>query len=427
MKNGKNMRVLIINYEFPPLGGGGGRACAQIAHHMAQDGNTVHVVTSRFGQLPHFEEKDGYTIERIPSLRKRKEGSNVAEMITFMASSMYKAPKIMRRFQPDCALAFFTLPSGPAAWWLKKIYNLPYAVSLRGGDVPGFLPEQLRFYHRLTKFFIKRIWRQANHVVANSQGLKKLAKENFAGPIHVIENGACPEWLLAVKKIKNQIQPIQPVQPQKNRPIKLLTVGRLVAQKNIPLLLKACQKLKQTSPTLFTLDIVGQGPLENELKTQVKKLGLENQVRFCGWLEKKELMQKYLASDLFALTSTEEGMPNVILEAMTCGLPVVTTNVRGSNELVVHKKNGFVVPDFLPETLAKFLDQLMHNDDLIKEFGRASFDLAKNKTWDRLAGYYSFLLKSTESKSMTPRVVNTSENNLAWQSASSSLLTGDKV
>src|SRR5690606_32848869 len=143
-------RILFINYEYPPVGGGGGNAMRHIARETARRGHHPFVLTAAQGALPRIETADGVTVRRIPALRRRVERSSVAEMLAFMAAAGLAAPGYARQWRADAVVAFFTLPCGPPAWLLKRTNNLPYVIALRGGDVPGFDPLTMRGYHALT-------------------------------------------------------------------------------------------------------------------------------------------------------------------------------------------------------------------------------------------------------------------------------------
>src|SRR5688500_11320180 len=134
------MRILLLNSEYPPVGGGAGNASAHIAAQFGKMGHSVTVITSRFGRLPHQEQNGGVTVYRIPGLRRSQDRSNPLEQIIFILSASFWTVSLVPRFKPNATLAFFGVPSGAVAWLIKKLYKIPYIISLRGGDVPGFRP-----------------------------------------------------------------------------------------------------------------------------------------------------------------------------------------------------------------------------------------------------------------------------------------------
>lgn len=161
-----------------------------MARALRAAGCEVRILTSAFGALPRREDQDGVTVIRIPVLRRRVDRSSVIEMLSFLASSLLFAPLVAGRWRPAVTIAYFSLPCAPAAWLIRQLLGVPYVVSLRGGDVPGFLYDGISLYHRLAGPVIGFLWRRAAVVVANSDGLAALARA-FAPdvPVAVIPNG----------------------------------------------------------------------------------------------------------------------------------------------------------------------------------------------------------------------------------------------
>jgi glycogen synthase len=137
------MRILVINSEYPPIGGGAGNASANIARWFVAFGHEVAVLTAHFDSLPRVESQDSLTVHRIPALRRKQDRSGAFEQLAFILSGTVYALGLTRRFKPDVTLAFFGMPSGAIAWLLKKLYRIPYVVSLRGGRCARLPP--LRF------------------------------------------------------------------------------------------------------------------------------------------------------------------------------------------------------------------------------------------------------------------------------------------
>ena len=312
-------------------------------------------------------------------------------MAVFMLSSIFYALKWVRRWRPDMSIAFFTIPGAPAAWALKRFYRIPYIVSLRGGDVPGFMPTQLWFYHRVTARLIRFLWKGAQSVVANSEGLKRLALNTGRGlDIEMIPNGVDSSFF-SLTLPPHKVAPLwgQGGGEKPNPPaFRLMTAGRLTEQKGIDTLLQAFAKMKPHLQKPVQLWIVGDGPLRSSLEDLTAYLGIRDDVFFLGWRDRETLKTFYSSVDLFVLPSNDEGMPNVVLEAMAMGLPVVATNVAGTRELICEGKNGYLVPPKNPSALAEILIQLIHREDLLSEMARHSSVLARNYDWKTVALEY---------------------------------------
>jgi glycosyltransferase involved in cell wall biosynthesis len=367
------MRLLIINYEFPPLGGGAGNATACLAREWALAGHSVEILTGGFRGLPAREELDGYTIRRLPTPRAEQGQCSVPEMCAVMAASCISAvfgPK------PDLVIAFFSIPGGPAAWLLHLLRGVPYIVSLRGGDVPGFDAKNLAALHAITNPLTALIWRNARAVVGNSAGLCQLAQNFMPG--------------LAVPEIPNGVDTARffPSARPSGTTCELLFVGRLAPQKGVDILLNALARI----PKGWRLRIAGDGPERERLSALAATLGLEGRVDFLGWTQRDALPELYRSADVFVFPSYDEGMPNVVLEALASGLPIVATRIAGNDQLVAEGENGTLVPPGDPSAFASALMPLIADHALRATLGATSRNIAVERfSWARSAAAYELL------------------------------------
>ncbi|HZP89006.1 MAG TPA: glycosyltransferase, partial [Burkholderiales bacterium] len=182
------MNFLLVNYEYPPLGGGAGNATMFIARSMAQAGHRPVVLTSAFGDLPEHEQTGGVTVHRVKARRRSPDRSDQLQMASFTAAALRVVRRIADAERIDAAIAFFTIPSAPVTWWLWRTTRVPYAISLRGGDVPGHVPGLRAIHHALTPFR-RTMLRRAIAVVANSDSLARLAQRADRLPVRMIPNG----------------------------------------------------------------------------------------------------------------------------------------------------------------------------------------------------------------------------------------------
>ena len=375
------MRILIINSEYPPIGGGAGNASAHIADQLKTFGHEVMVVTSRFENLPHREQKENLTIYRVPSLRRKQDRSNPLEQVLFIFSASLWLLSLIPHARPAATLAFFGVPSGVVAWLMKKLYQIPYVISLRGGDVPGFRPYDFHFYHKLASPFLRVIWRNASAVVANSKGLRQLAQAFDARfEIPVIPNGVDLELYKAVERDWSSPR--------------LLSVGRIVHQKGLDLAMHALGELKDLD---WQWTIAGDGPQMESLQSLAQELGIEDRVVFLGWQSRRQLIEQYQNANIFLFPSRHEGMPNAILEAMASGLPVIATCIAGSEELVVDADTGLLVPQEDIESLQGALKKLLSDAALRQHMGAASRRrVEENYSWESTAQQYAGLMEKVK-------------------------------
>ncbi len=374
------MNLLLLTPELPPIGGGAGNAAENLARELAKQGCNVTLLTVRFGDFPHdAETPEGVRVVRAPALRRKMESSGAVEQVSFIFGGTWRAFRLLKTFRPDAVIAFFGVPSGAIAWALKKVAGIPYLVSMRGGDVPGFRPYNFRLYHRLIAPFLRVIWRQADALVANSAGLRDLAL-GFSpdAEIHVIPNGV-------------EVQ-AYPSGERDWSPPRLLSVGRVVYQKGLDLGMRALAQIKDLE---WTWTIAGDGSSRPELESMARELGIADRIRFAGWQKKDALKALYQEANLFLFPSRDEGMPNAVLEAMASGLPVIATRIAGNEELVIPDETGILVPSEDADALRDGIRRLLEDESQRKRMGRASrLRVEEFYSWERAAESYRHLVES---------------------------------
>ena len=383
-------RILLINYEYPPIGGGGGNATQQSARAFARMGHQVYVLTAAWGDLPAEEIDEGVTIKRIPALRRRADRCSILEMMAFIVAGLVAAPPLARVWKIDVALAFFALPSAPIAWYLKRACQIPYAISLQGGDVPGFDPGRMRFYHALTGRVISALWRDAAAVVANSQGLAALAQAHDSGAtIGMIPAGADLTGIAPKTSYKQ------------DGPINLLFVGRLVKQKGLDVLIAALAKMDLALK--WRLILVGDGPEWPVIAGEAARVGLADRLELRGWVRKELLPAMYREGDIFVLPSRDEGMANALLEAMAAGLPVVATRVAGTGEVVVQNETGLLVAPEDADGLSMALGALIQDESRRAAFGREGRKRVETTFgWDIVASAWMGVMDQVRARGVEP-------------------------
>lgn len=364
------MRILVVNYEFPPIGGGGSTATRYLARELVRRGHVVDVLTSRCFGLAAREVVDGAGIYRVPVRRRRMDFCSVREMATFLLSAAPKALQLATRHRYDLVHVFFGVPCGPIGWLLKRTHGLPYLIRMGGGDIPGFKPYGYKRHYQWATPLTKRLWRDADGLIVVSADLRERVRriDPFVLPV-TIPNGVDLEEFSPARA------------PRAGGPLRIITVSRLISRKRIDVLLEAARRIRNTVPTPFRIDLVGDGVDRPRLESVSAAAGLADIVHFRGNASRDELPDIYRDADLFVLPSLAEGMPNVVLEAIASGLPVITTDTGGSFELVVAGENGFVVPKGDPEALAGRLTFFLKHPDACRSFGEKSREHARKFSW----------------------------------------------
>lgn len=311
----------------------------------------------------------------IPSLLKKFDGLMMA----------LGALPLMRRLKHEGRLdiidAHFAYPDGYAASLLSRWLEVPFTITLRGTET--------RLFHdaRLGRKLVQAI-KQAAQVFSVSESLRKLAVLHGATPekIEVVGNGIDIVRFRALDQATcRSAMGISP-----NARV-LVSVGGLVPRKGFHRVIEALPELRIDFPNLVFLIVGGasaEGNTRAELEQQVKQLMLDSCVKFIGALPSDELPAILSAADIFVLATSNEGWANVFLEAMACGLPVVTTDVGGNQEVVCEANLGIVVPFGDKEALAKAI-----KDSFQRSWDRRYIrNYAENNSWDerviRLCGHF---------------------------------------
>lgn len=372
------MNIALVNYEYPPIGGGAGNATKCLANSFKNQGHHVVVITSCFGSMRGKMNEDGVAVYRLPALRMRQDRSNIVEMLSFVISAQINLKSISRDESIDHALIFFALPCGILGVSYFDKNKIPYLISLRGGDVPGLVKE-ISWMHNLLKPLRQNIYDKAKSVVANSDGLQELACLDYKDVIK-IPNGVDTNYFTS--------------KPRKSTTKNILFVGRFVEQKNLFTLLKVFSDVVKHKKVNANLTMVGDGPLLKKLKAYALELGVSNNIKWESWADKSKLLELYHKADCFINISLYEGMSNAVLEAMSCGLPIIASSIMGNKELVNHGVNGFLYNLGEDEKLETYILNLLQNDEMTIEFGRHSREFVEKKfSWNNVAQRYINLFR----------------------------------
>lgn len=328
------MRILFCNFEYPPLGGGGGVVNSLIARELAKR-HTVTVLTSQAFGLPSESIEENVRIIRVPVFfRKQQAAANLASMLTFIPMGIRAGKALLRSSKYDVINTHFVLPSGPVGDAIARFGGIPNVLSLHGGDLYDPSKSTSPHRHRILKLWIRRLLRRADVVVGQST--------DTLGNMHTYYT---PE----INGVRIPLGIQRPcVQDASRREygfsddqILWVTIARLVARKAISQLIQIVARLGDDRIRLL---IVGTGPQEEELRAEARRRKVENQVIFLGYVEEEEKFRILGMSDLYVSTSQHEGFGLVFLEAMACGLPVVCYGHGGQTDFLVDGQNGFLLP-----------------------------------------------------------------------------------
>jgi len=360
----------MLNYEYPPLGGGAGNATAHLLREFSEIGGvSVDLVTS---STRARRVEDLFPNVTAHFLNIGKSGNihyqTNRDLLTYSWKAWRYARRLVQRNRYDLCHAFFGIPCG----YIARRLGLPYVVSLRGSDVPFYnsrfaWPDRLIF-QRMSR----RIWRDSKGVVANSDGLRNLALETAPHQeIGVIPNGVDTEFFRSA--------------PRSGDGLNVVCVSRLIARKGLGDLIRAVSLVGDPDVRLL---LAGSGNRRLDLQKLARNLGVADRVAFLGFVPHEEINRVYREGDLFVLPSLNEGMSNTVLEAMACGLPVVMTDTGGARELIRRGENGFLVPHRSPRAIADRIRYYRDHPAKRDEHGAESRRRAEEMNWRRVAEAY---------------------------------------
>jgi len=388
------MRILFFNYEYPPLGGGAGNATSYILREFSQIPDLeVDLVTSA-AEEKYGLEKIGKNI-RIHKLPIGKNSRNLhfqsqKDLLVYTWKACFFSQKLIRENHYDITHSFFTVPCGFLSLICRWLHKIPYIVSLRGADVPGY-SDRFPLIYKILKPLIRQIWKKSAEVVSNSQGLRELALKTNAGQkISVIPNGIDVEQFRPKEesRIKNQ--------ESGNNNFKIICISRLTARKGFNYLIDAVAKIAGKYPDL-SLEIVGEGDAKEELEKQAKRANLGSRIEFKGRISHEKTPAAYNRATVFVSPSLNEGMSNTMLEALASGLPIIATDTGGSKELIREGENGFIIKMKDPDDIAEKLEKLIADPELVRSMAKKSREIAETMSWSRVAEEYYGKYKKVKS------------------------------
>lgn len=374
------MRVLMLNNEFPPLGGGTGTVNRAILTRLAgEPGLTVDLLTSALGRSPEREQfAPGVQIYKLPVDNKNIHHSSNRELLTYAARALPAALRLHRAAPYDLVFAWSAVPAGGVALALRRLAGLPYILRVCGPDIPGFERRYGALYPVLTPT-IKAIWRGAARLVAKCRDEADMICAVAPGlSIDLVPNGV-------------DLAAFAPAPIAEGGPLRLLCVARLIERKGQHHLIEALRLLSAEGLDL-RLELVGEGDARAANEALARSLGVADRVTFAGYVPRERIAERYRAAHVFVLPSYNEGMSVATLEAMAAGLPTVVTRTGGADELVVEGATGHIFAWGDVPALANLLRALASDRVRVRRMGAAARARAREFTWDAAASRYLAML-----------------------------------
>lgn len=387
------MKLLLITNEFPPIGGGGSSVLQYAARYLTEEhGHEVTVVTSSYRDLPRYERIGRAQIIRVPAVRRYKDFCATWELVTYGLSALVYCLWFVPRHQPDLIQAYFALPGGFVARILRLVYGTPYVLYFGGSDMPGANPTRYKNVYPFIRGLTRWVWRGAEISTVCSEGLLKLGRT------------LDPEY--DFRLVPNGVELVRfvPVERPPNPVVKVLFIGRLIPRKGFQYVVRALPRIRELTNIPFEIEVVGSGAMRTHLDDLAAKLQVSQLITYQGTVPYSELQRSYQGADIFVLTSESEGMPCATLEAMACGLPVVTTDVPGNREIVREGENGFLVSVGDTERLAQALAWLIRDPALRRRMGTESRRIVQPYDWHDIVRRYETMFREVLQRRAQPRL-----------------------
>lgn len=377
------MNILVLNYEYPPLGGGGGVASQVLAEEYIRQGHHVECVTTQFGELLPYEIRNGVIIHRVKVFGKRTMmAAGLLSLLLFPICAYGYTIKLGKAKKFDCIHTHFSVPTGLLGVWAKKRLKLPSVLSLHGGDIydptKRFSPHRWWILRKCNEWIFKHM----DNIVAQSNMTKEKAelyyrctKDIDVIPLahKIVDFEVCGREQLGLKEGEKYV----------------ISIGRLVKRKGYDFLIKSMQYVDDAN-----LLIIGDGPEYDNLGALAKELGIERRVTLLGAKYGSEKFQYLYNSDLFVLSSVYEPFGIVLQEAMQVGLPIISTDDGGERDLIKQGENGLLVKYGDEKALAESINYILSNDEVRIQMGSRNKVEIKKYAEDKISKRYLDMLKT---------------------------------
>jgi glycosyltransferase involved in cell wall biosynthesis len=369
-------KILLLNYEFPPLGGGASPVSFELAENLVKTGKfEIDVVTMGFRNLPGYEQiYENFRIHRVRCWRSKKEMCYPWEQLTYILSANLKCRELLSKKKYDICYCHFLIPTGIVAYILKRRFRLPYIVTAHGSDVPGFNTDRFTFLHKFTGPILKKVCHNADCIISPSNYLKALILNNIdktlISKIHHIPNGFKKTRFTPQKKERS-----------------ILATGRLLPRKGFHFLIEAVA----STDIGYSVHICGDGPMMSYLRTLQRKS--KTNIILHGWMDNtSEEYKKLLESAaIYVLPSLKENASIALLEAMSAACAVITTNVSGCPETIGNA--GILIEPENTSDLREKIYLLINNQKLLRQLQSAARNRIENIfDWNVVLDQYLALL-----------------------------------
>ena len=371
------MNILITTPIFPPQIGGPATYTVEVARRLQQKGHKIRIVAFTDDQ-PYSED-----LETIPVRIKYPILGTLLRQIKLL-STLLSAVKGM-----DLIYMQDPMVVGVASLLVGKLTGKPLVLKFVGDSVwekefsfrrtdeylDDFLklpPKSLLLRFRIS--LLKFVFGRMSRIIVPSFYLRDMLIRHYGvkpGKVAVVYNSVDSKSIEKIKRGRRE-----------KKGTKIITVGRIVRHKRMGDIITALHKLSLKFPDI-NLTVVGDGPEKAELERLVERMGMVQQVQFCGSINHNETLELLKTADVFVLNSTYEGLPHTVIEAMACSVPVIATGIRGTDEVIDDGRTGLLLPLDDEQVLVYAIAKLLEDKKLAERLAEQALAVVSEKfSWD---------------------------------------------
>jgi glycosyltransferase involved in cell wall biosynthesis len=353
------LRILMLNFEYPPIGGGGSPVTRGLARALVGRGHQVDLVTMGFRGLPREELDAGVRVFRVPALRARAELSHVHELALYVVAALRKSRALCRTTSYHVCHGHFLVPTGAVPYALRGTPGFPpYVLTSHGSDLPGYNPDRFKLIHHFTPPLLRRFGRAAAAIIVPSEAQERLIRTHLGDAVRRlvrIPNGVDADRFRPGLKEK-----------------RILVATRLFERKGVQHVLEALADMDGHG---HELEVAGDGPERRALERQARESGVP--ACFHGWMAREPLDGLFERSRIFVLASASDNFPVSLLEAMAARCAIVTTRAGGCPEVVGDA--ALLVEPGDVRGLREALGSLVQDEALARELGERAWRRARER------------------------------------------------
>ncbi len=388
MDKPEKIKICVVSPLYHPSLGGLGKQAKLLTERLAKEGVRAFVISRKMSNLPPAEYSKKVHVIRAWSLKPEiyyLPGVSILNVLISLSFSISCAYNLYKKRKEYDIVHFHgaSLPliiNLPLLKLLGKKVVAKIAAAGLGTEVGSFRGRFLGIGN-----FLAFIAKKADLFIATTNEIREgLLRDGIPSEkILRITNFIDTESFFPITRgNRGYLKKLKGL----DNLIIVLYSGRFVRRKGVEILLKAWKEASRNRSNSKLL-LLGEGPLLNEMKGLTKRIGLTESVQFMGHVS--NVVEFLHMADIFVLPSLQEGMPNALLEAMACGLPVIGTRIGGVVDIIDDRKNGILIEPGNVKSLARALGELLENESLRNELGERAYEKIKREySLDTVVGKY---------------------------------------